>query len=226
MAKKATVKLQCKECGQENEVTIWLSLNAQVDTDAFAQMLTGKLFTFECCGCGKPGHINYDMLYHDMVHRAIIHYVVSPESAERAYESIQKLLAEEGEKALPSDYTIRVVKSQNALREKALLFNHGLDDRIMEILKGLAVVNIHRDHPGIEIKEALFLTANCKWLVQLLSDKQPMNAEIPMAKYDDIRRKMGQIIEDTEIENHTVDANWALKAVRTHQEQFGDLPQG
>lgn len=227
MAKKATVKLQCKECGVENEVEIYLSLNAQEDTEAYAQMLTGKLFNFECTGCGKPGHINHDMLFHDIVHRALIHYVVSPESAERAYESIKNLLAEEGVKALPEDYTIRVVKSQNALREKAMMFDHGLDDRIMEILKGLCVVNIHRDHPEVtEIKEALFLTSNCKWILQLLGAK-PMTAEIPMTKYDEIRRKMSEFIEQTEIENYAVDGNWALKVVRSHQEKYGtDVPQG
>lgn len=225
MSKTATVKLQCQECGKENEITIHLSMNAQMDTEEFTKMITGKLFTFECCGCGKPGRVNHDMFYHDIVHRAIIHYVVSPESEKKALESISKMLAEKGEKALPSDYTIRIVKTQNALREKALLFSHGLDDRIMEILKGLCLVNIHKDHPEVEINDALFLTVNGKWILQLLADK-PMTAEIPMVKYDGIRRGMGDVIDATKIENYTVDASWALKVVQNHKEKNGELPQG
>ncbi len=225
MSKTTNVKIKCQECGQENELPIWLSMNAQVDTDAFAQMLSGTLFTFECCGCGKKGHLNHDMVFHDVVHRVILHYVVSEQAEKMAQESIRKMLSETSEKALPSDYTIRIVKSQNALREKALLFHHGLDDRVMEVLKGISVSNIFRDHPDADIKEVLFLTNSGKWHLQMLGSK-PMSAEIPMVRYDEIRRKMGESIEETPIKNYTVDALWALDVVRGYQEKHGIVPQG
>lgn len=226
MSKTTTIKIKCKHCGHENEVPIWLSMNAQTDTEQYTKMLTGQLFTFECGGCGKQGRVNHDMVYHDSVHRVIIHCVLSDDAEKMALDSIEKMLAKTGDEALPADYTIRVVRTQNALREKAMIFSYGMDDRIMEILKGISISNIYRDHPEFDIKEALFLSANGKWFIQMLTADKPLSAEIPMVRYDEIRRKMGSAIEAAEIKNYAVDAMWALDVVRAYQDEHGIVPQG
>ncbi len=224
MAKEITMKIICTECGHENEVTVYAGLNAQVDTGKFVELLNGSLFNFDCAGCGKKGHLNYDMIYHDIVHRAVVHYVTNPDSLNKAKEAIETMRNLEGENAMPSDYTYRIVNSQNALREKALLFNYGLDDRVMEILKGLSVSGAKKEHPDLQIIEALFLTANGKWMIQILGNK-PMSAEVSMVKYDEIRRKLGDAIEDTEIRNYAVDVDWSIRALQNPLAKF-DNPQG
>jgi len=222
MAKEATIKIICTECGHENEVTICVGLNAQLDTEKFVSLLNGTLFNFDCGGCGKRGHLNYDMIYHDIVHRVIIHYVTSEKSLATAKESIEKMRTMEGENAMPKDYRYRIVKSQNALREKALLFNYGLDDRVMEILKGLSVSGAKKENPDLQIHEVLYLTQNGKWILQILGNKN-MSAEISMVKYDEIRRKLDAAIEDTEIIGYAVDVDWSIRAL---QSKLADLPQG
>ncbi len=213
MAQETTVKIVCNECGHENEVTICLSMIAQQDTDKFIDLLSGKLFHFECAGCGKKGHLNHDIVYQDVVHRALIHYVVSEDARTKAMDTIAKMTDPQGDDPLPADYAIRVVTNQNALREKALLFSYGLDDRIMEVIKGLSVINAKKDHPGLQVVEALFLTQNGKWLLQLLGNK-PLTAEISMMKYDELRRRLGEALDDTEIIKYAVDAEWALRALK------------
>lgn len=224
MAKEATIKIICTECGHENEVTICPGLTAQVDTDKFVGLISGSLFNFDCAGCGKKGHLNYDMIYHDIVHRAVIHYVTSEASLQKAKESIEKMKALDGENAMPEDYTYRIVKSQNALREKALLFSYGLDDRIMEILKGLSVSGAKKEHPDLQIVEVLYLTQGGKWMLQILGNKQ-MSAEVSMVKYDEIRRKLGAAIEDTEIKGYAVDVDWSIRALQNPLAKY-DNPQG
>jgi len=214
MSQETTVKIVCKECGHENDVTISIGIIAQQEPDKFIDLLNGKLFLFECAGCGKKGHLNHDLIYHDTVHRALVHYVVSEESRAKAYDAIAKLTDPDGENPLPSDYAIRVVTSQNALREKALLFSYGLDDRIMEVIKGLSVINAKKDHPDLQVAEALFLTQNGRWMLQLLGSKQ-LTAEISMMKYDELRRRLGDAVEGTEIIKNVVDADWALRALNS-----------
>ncbi len=213
MAQQTTVKIVCTECGHENEVTITIGINAQQDPEKFIDLISGKLFLFECAGCGKKGHLNHDVIYQDVVHRALIHYVVSEESMKKSYDAIARLTDPEGENPLPADYTIRVVKNQNTLREKALMFSYGLDDRIMEIMKGLSVINAKKDHPDLQVVEALFLTKDGKWMLQLLGNKQ-LTAEISMMKYDELRTRLGEAMDDTEIKRYTVDADWALRALK------------
>ena len=224
MAKETTIKITCSECGHENEVTISTGITAQVDTDLYVGLINGTMFNFDCAGCGKKGHINYDMIYHDIVHRAVIHYVTNAASFDKAKESIEAMKALEGEKAMPKDYTYRIVKSQNALREKALLFNYGLDDRVMEILKGLSVSGAKKEHPDLQIVEALYLTQGGRWILQILGNKN-MSAEISMVKYDEIRRKLGDAIEDTAIENYEVDVDWSIRALQNPLARY-DNPQG
>ncbi|MBE6760442.1 MAG: hypothetical protein E7554_10250 [Ruminococcaceae bacterium] len=224
MAKEVTIKIKCAECEHENEVTIYAGLNAQVDTEKYVELLNGTLFNFDCAGCGKKGHLNYDMIYHDIVHRAVVHYVTNPDSLKKAKEAIETMKNLEGENAMPKDYTYRIVNSQNALREKALLFNYGLDDRVMEILKGLSVSGAKKEHPDLQIVEALYLTAHGKWMIQILGNK-PMSAEVSMVKYDEIRRKLGDAIEDTEIRNYAVDVDWSIRALQNPLAKF-DNPQG
>jgi len=224
MAKEVTMKIVCTECGHENEVTVYAGLNAQVDTDKYVGLISGTLFNFDCAGCGKKGHLNYDMIYHDIVHRAIIHYVTNKESLKKAVEAIDMMKSLEGENAMPADYTYRIVTSQNSLREKALLFNYGLDDRVMEILKGLSVSGAKKEQPDLQIIEALFLTNNGKWYIQIFGNKN-MNAEVSMVKYDELRRKLGDAIEDTEVKDYSVDVDWSIRALQSPLARF-DAPQG
>lgn len=71
-----------------------------------------------------------------MTNRAMVHYV-QEDSFEQTISMIHEL---EGkldafEQSLRAGYRTRIVTNQNSLREKALIFKCGLDDRVVELAK-------------------------------------------------------------------------------------------
>ena len=121
---KQTVK--CPKCGEEIEFTLWQSINTEMDF-AIPDIISGKLFEVECKKCGYKTHVNYPMLFNDMIHNVMI-YSVAPDSTEETEKALDSL-----KKMYPG--RTRIVTDQSTLREKTAIFNAGLDDRVTEILK-------------------------------------------------------------------------------------------
>lgn len=137
MPLKNTQKIKCPDCGTEGEFTIWQSINTKLNPQAKEDLLSGKLFAYTCPECRKVHYINYGLLYHQMEKQLMIYYAISKEDEKEILDSFAKM--ENGD-MLPgmesTDYTCRVVHSQNQLREKAYIFDIGLDDRVVEIIEG------------------------------------------------------------------------------------------
>lgn len=98
---KQTVK--CPKCGEEIEFTLWQSINTEMNF-AIPDIISGKLFEVECKKCGYKTHVNYPMLFNDMIHNVMI-YSVAPDSTE------------ETEKAL--DYAEKNVSRSHPYRDRS-----------------------------------------------------------------------------------------------------------
>ena len=132
MPREETVK--CPKCGEENKFTCWQSINTEMDF-AIPDIISGKLFEMKCQKCGHVTHVHYPMLFNDMIHGVMINYVM-PEAVEEA-ERIANYMSER------MDFCrFRIVTSQTDLREKTGIFDAGLDDRVVEILKLLIMAQI------------------------------------------------------------------------------------
>lgn len=143
MSLKNTQKIKCPDCGTEGEFTIWQSINTKLNPQAKEDLLSGKLFAYTCPKCKKVHYVNYGLLYHQMEKQLMIYYAISKEDEKEILDTFAKM--ENGD-MLPgmesTDYTLRVVHSQNQLREKAYIFDIGLDDRVVEIMKVMMVAHL------------------------------------------------------------------------------------
>lgn len=123
--------VKCSKCGNPISVTAFQSVNTDYAEDIAEQIISGDLFNARCAKCGFGSHLEYDMLYHDMKHMAMI-WVVHKESPE--YTS---RVAE----ARATDFipykTTRIVEGMNALREKVACLERNRDDRIMPGIYGI-----------------------------------------------------------------------------------------
>ena len=54
------------------------------------------------------------------------------------------------------DYTKRVVSDINQLREKLMILDEGLDDRILEIMKVFAIAELQKNFPDLSVMEIYF----------------------------------------------------------------------
>lgn len=209
MSKTKYETLTCHQCGQKSDFILWESLNADLDPQAQAQLLDGTLFQFVCPHCGYEGHVNYSLLYHDMTHRVMVYYVLS----EEAIAGTQAMFADVENTAgfkLP-DYQKRIVISQNALREKALIFANGLDDRIIEIIKLLYLANAATQFPDKTFASILFrITEDGKYTLEFdLPDDEPLWAEIPTQMYENVQNDFAATLAELGDSDTIVDLDWA-----------------
>jgi predicted nucleic-acid-binding Zn-ribbon protein len=143
---KQTVK--CPKCGEEIEFTLWQSINTEMDF-AIPDIISGKLFEVECKKCGYKTHVNYPMLFNDMIHNVMI-YSVAPDSTEETEKALDSL-----KKMYPG--RTRIVTDQSTLREKTAIFNAGLDDRVTEILKLIIMAQLQEQLSGQELVGVFFV---------------------------------------------------------------------
>ena len=118
MSRPRKETVTCPKCGKESDITIWDTLNAEMNPKEKQQLLDGTIFRF-MCECGYTAGIDAGMLYHNMTRHTMVYYV-SEESVEQT-ENMFADIRKHGEFEM-ADYKYRIVTSQNALREKEVLF--------------------------------------------------------------------------------------------------------
>lgn len=153
-----SIEVSCPKCGGRMRVQTYASINRQQDGEAAKRLGQGTLFDAKCPSCGAVTELNYPVLYHDMAHRLMVQYVSGQEDVRRALQTFHRLLAgssslvdagpmsgaasERMGEVVASQYCLRVVTTHNALREKALIADAGLDDRVVEVAKAVALYQL------------------------------------------------------------------------------------
>lgn len=206
--KKATVT--CSVCGTENDFVIWQSLNSDLDPEAKQRLIDGTLFDFKCKKCGHESKVNYPILYHDMAHNVMIH-CVPQENVEEARKSLTESQNAFDDK-LPQ-YTNRIVTNPNALREKAIIFEHGLDDRVIEIIKLLYYTKAREQFPEANITDVFFLVADGEYILEFIGDK-PLSVEVPVDMYENIKCDFAKQLENADDKEVLIDMRRAAGLLR------------
>jgi hypothetical protein len=139
MSYPETLQVECPACGSEQSVTIWRTVNVTLDPRLRTQLMDGSLSRFECTQCSHQTSIDHPLLYHDMQHGFMIFQLNREDGTQLLMEGIRSLTAAPGAEELfgsaMADYRMRVVASRNELIEKIYVFEDGLDDRMIEMVK-------------------------------------------------------------------------------------------
>lgn len=208
MERKETVT--CPECGNVQDFIVWQTLNGDLDPEAKQQLLDGTLFSFECSKCGYKSNVDYSTLYHDMTNKAMVYYV----DEESVKQTIETMVDAENKMgfAMPG-YRKRIVTDQNALREKAIIFEHGLDDRVIEIIKLIYLANASKQFPEADIKEVYFLVSDGEYILEFVGNS-PLSAEIPTGMYDSIKTDFAERLETAGNEEPIINIGWASEFLK------------
>lgn len=133
-------------------------------------------------------------------------------------ESVEKTLAtmNEAEKKIGLEipgYRKRIVTDQNALREKAIIFDQKLDDRVIEIIKLIYYFNASKQVPDANISAVYFLVAGGKYILEFIGDKT-LSAEVPVEMYEEIKRDFAERLEAVGDKDALVDVRWASEFLK------------
>lgn len=198
------IELVCPECKEKFRADIYTSINVQMDKNKKEKVLNGTFFDFECSHCHKTFNVPYPVLYHDMDQKLLIQF------SEEDVEQNKKIL---DQVKVDKEYTVRIVDSYRNWIEKILIFDSGLDDRIMELYK-LLVLSQYED--------ASNLNGLYYWNIQnvqnphyvLVLDEKKSDTMHFMPFHLDVYKQVEEVFLQDLKQDYIVDAAWAVACTK------------
>lgn len=176
-------------CGEEIPISLADSLHVSGRPDLRAAIFEETLHRFTCPACGTGMRVEKLLAYTDFERR---HWItVFPEQdirfwsalsaqAEQSFHQVMEVNAPELVRAWSPSFTRRVVFGLGALREKLIVFDAGLDDRYLELLKLMLVRDL-----GLTLSPNMYLR-----LHGVLEDQLLYHAEPPSPNEGSVRREL------------------------------------
>ncbi len=196
--------VSCPKCGAPIRFTMWRSINTEIKT-ALQDIISGKLFDVQCGACGCKTFVNYPILFNDMINWVMIDYVF-PEDRDLAAKSVQEQFVDKGVRA-------RVVVSQEELREKAAIFNAGLDDRIVELLKVLVLKSWEPHLAGKKIDHVFYFDLDGSPAIRFSLDGEAAFSDLGTERYGIVADMAKERLSGMK-EVCVVDRDWAIAFLR------------
>ena len=206
MSKISEETIKCPKCGKESKFVMWSSINTVLNPEMKKKLLTGEIFKFKCNKCGCEARINYSSLYHQMEDRIMIYYVQDKEDYESACNMFSgEDMPEIFEDLMAEKYLYRIVTSPGELREKIIIFDNGLDDRVIGQAK----------EQGIKVKHIFFdVSGEGKYMFIIFDENgETKMASIEKELLEKIREEVLKDSPDIREDRFDIDENWALEKI-------------
>ena len=129
MAESISKYVVCPKCNQQSSTNLLLSGNTAEDTDLRKMIFDETIFRWKCKKCGFSSRFQHPVLYNDIAGKFMIYYIPAV--------TRQKVVDPDLEKEFTdlADIRKRVVPDINALKEKIVVFENGLNDYALELTK-------------------------------------------------------------------------------------------
>lgn len=148
----------------------------------------------------------------------MIHYARLDESAAEIYQMLTKDDPEDMvQDMLRNHYLIRIVRSQNQLREKIAIFDAGLDDRIIEIYKIFILHTVQKKDPDCKDIEMLYYKepTEGKDFIQIIADGKTYGVvELRKSTYDELYEEYRDRLPNIRKDGPCIDRSWALEKMK------------
>lgn len=180
--------LKCPKCGQMSDITVWNSITVSDSPDLKDDLLKGRVNIFRCPTCERVGLMSVPLLYHDEDKRLMISF--SPTNdvvlAEQLYEQVSESSKNSGELEKLEGYNLRFVTDYNELLEKILIFDMGLNDKAVEVIK---LMILSQELDKAEQRSARFGKLENDTLEFMIIDtieNQVYTSSVPKSSYDTV----------------------------------------
>lgn len=129
MSKASSATIRCTKCRATQAINIWESVTANRRPDLKQMVLDGSIFRHVCEHCGARLTVTHPILYHDPDEGTACWLCdggITPE-LEDAMDSFGMVV--------PKTYSLRLVYSLDELAEKVRIWDSGLNDWFVHMLK-------------------------------------------------------------------------------------------
>jgi len=139
MTIQSTGQFRCRHCDKSFETGIYSAIDVSADPDLKEKVRDGSIFVFECPYCGTKGLYIGHLLY------------IDPE-AKQFFSLVPEGFPEGGapvdEEGRYTDYVTRLVRTPGELVEKLCIFDAGLDDAAVEMVKFVTMQDLGGEPEG------------------------------------------------------------------------------
>lgn len=194
--------ITCPHCQSENDFKVLDHINIDRNPELRAKVQDLSCFRVKCPNCGETALAVHPCLYHDMSNQFMVW--LWPEEQAAPDAQFDPL----------AGYTLRVVDSLNGFREKIAILECGLDDRAVELMKLLLLMQITHD---LDVVELLFHALDEKTgefrFVAVLSDGAEQYAAMPGSVYQRLREDVETYLYTPSSGFVKIDMNWARESL-------------
>lgn len=142
--------VRCPHCGRVQKITRWRLINRETEPLAGLRAKKGTLFTVPCEACGADMRLSYDCMVFDPAHRAMVY--LCPEDHAPDNQTLSALPPEPG-------YKLRLVHTAAELSEKLDIFDSGLEDTVVELVKVFYYAQFQAQKPEETVTDVVFAAA-------------------------------------------------------------------
>ena len=213
MSKHRIISLTCPKCGSRHPFQLWDSVNTMIDPQLKAAVLDRSLFRFQCPTCGNGTVVQSDFLYHQMEDRIMIQLAFSDKAAEDCYAMFTNTSDIAVRQLREQNYLFRIVRSYNELLEKILIFDRGLDDRVIELVKDPMMAFTLLSHPELKGADFLFYAEGDEMMFKVVGEDGPIGSiGLPQKLYDGVKRDFShKLTDDMRKADPIINLEWARK---------------
>ena len=195
-------ELACPKCGKVHLCDRYSVINVTEKPELKEKVLMNKLFVFKCEECGFTAPLTYESVYVDTKRNMILY--LTPEMTENTRKSIDQWeKVEAGHK--------RIVTNLNDLKEKILIADNLLDDRIVEFMKIEHLKQLEKEMKDDNLLNILFDYKGTQYYFMVFFEKKGIG-RIPVSPeyYRDVEhRYSGKIGSRNNKKFQEIDMKWA-----------------
>lgn len=207
-------EIKCPTCASLQEMTVWQSITAADSPDLKDDLLKGKINIFRCSTCGAVALVPTPLLYTDSEKRLMISFSPCADEAQKLqmFESIKKSSQESGELSGLEDYNLRFVSAYNDFLEKVLIFDNGMHDKVIEVLKLLVLM---QESDKMQNRVCIFGKKEADYIEFMVQDKkeqQVYTSKVPLETYETVSNSLKESgVKYKSFGWEIVDAEYAAK---------------
>lgn len=203
-----TLVISCPHCGHQSEITLMDIIDSKENEYEKQRLMSDNFFEYHCEKCDTHLDLCHEIVYRDADHNVLV-YLVHDEFVE-GFGTALRLNDELETKYNPEANRPRkrIVTCPHQLREKALIFDNELDDRIIELAKIFCAHGAMEAMHDFYSMGAVFNVKDGEFVIELIGEDERLTAKIPDGFYDHLMNEFAEVLENDN--PYIVDEAWAL----------------
>lgn len=195
-------KLTCPQCGKEHELRKYTFINVTQKPKMKDDILKNKIFSFHCDGCGLSAPLTYPCIYWDSKKKFAM--ALDPAGELNGNDAMELPATEKG-------WTRRTVDNINNFKEKIMIMDNQLDDRIIEMIKIDMLAELKDEMKDDTLMDILFdYSGNNLFMIVFFEKKGMGRIPLNLDAYRSADARYGQRVRaHTSRDWMNVDMQWA-----------------